>query len=262
MFDNTHVAKVFIETTDIIKLLRTTGRRVFVPSNWEGIKGVPPLKLKWKPTLPSSMKPRARPINPKLYQRAKKEFDRSSKYFYESPIASCLIIAPKATTPFIRLCGDYVAINYHIEIGHYYPIPHVQQSLEKIITFMIFLELDWVNSSFHQVKLDRETSKRLFYQAPCGQFQPKFMPEGIGPASGILQMYVSGIFSDFSDWIIAIFDNRYLLVLAYDFEDVYRKCELILNRCIERNVFLKFSKTWLGFPEAKFFWIFMYAWIT
>ena len=62
MFDN-HTAKVFIETTDIIKLLRTKGRQVFVPSNWEGIKGVPPLKLKWKPTLPSSMKPRAIPIN-------------------------------------------------------------------------------------------------------------------------------------------------------------------------------------------------------
>jgi hypothetical protein len=43
------------------------------------------------------------------------------------------------------------------------------------------------------------------------------------------------------------------LVLAYDYEDAYRKCELILNGCIERNVFLKFSKTWLGFPEAKFF---------
>jgi hypothetical protein len=108
----------------------------------------------------------------------------------------------------------------------------------------------WSNS-FHQVKLDRETSERLSIQTPWGQFQqPKFMPEGIGPASGILQMYVSGIFSDFRDWIIATFDN--LLVLAYDYEDAYRKCELI-HRCIERNVFLQFSKTWLGFPEAKFF---------
>jgi hypothetical protein len=37
MFD-THIAKLFIETTDIIKLLRTKTRQVFVPSNWEGIK--------------------------------------------------------------------------------------------------------------------------------------------------------------------------------------------------------------------------------
>eukprot|EP00981_Chlorochromonas_danica_P013868 scaffold6976_cov169-Ochromonas_danica.AAC.1 len=60
------------------------------------------------------------------------------------------------------------------------------------------------------------------------------MPEGIGPASGILQSVVSSIFVDFEDWTIAIFDN--LLVLAHDFEDAYRKTELILDRCIARNV--------------------------
>eukprot|EP00969_Alexandrium_andersonii_P194400 8586131-Alexandrium_andersonii.AAC.1 len=72
------------------------------------------------------------------------------------------------------------------------------------------------------------------------------MPEGIGP--GILQSVVSSIFVDFEDWTIAIFDN--LLVLAHDFEDAYRKTELILDRCIARNVSLKFSKTWLGFDTA------------
>eukprot|EP00981_Chlorochromonas_danica_P012297 scaffold4797_cov234-Ochromonas_danica.AAC.1 len=74
------------------------------------------------------------------------------------------------------------------------------------------------------------------------------MPEGIGPASGILQSVVSSIFVDFEDWTIAIFDN--LLVLAHDFEDAYRKTELILDRCIARNVSLKFSETWLGFDTA------------
>jgi hypothetical protein len=64
-----------------------------------------------------------------------------------SPIASCLVIAPKATTPFIRFCGAYVAINYHVEVGHY-PIPHGQNSLEKIIKFKIFLVFDLVQP-FH-----------------------------------------------------------------------------------------------------------------
>eukprot|EP01033_Poteriospumella_lacustris_P005279 gene5279-biopygen2327 len=76
-------------------------------------------------------------------------------------------------------------------------------------------------------------------------------PPGVGPASGILQNAARELFADFSDWTISIFDN--LLVLAHDYEDAYRKLELILDRCIERNVFLKFSKSWLGFDQAKFF---------
>jgi hypothetical protein len=226
--------------------------QVFVPQNWQGINGIPPLELDWKENLPVSMKPRARPVNPKLFDNAKKEFERLSKYFYtpsNSDIASCLVIAPKATAPFLRFCGDYVSVNKYITIGHY-PIPHVQRQLEKICKFNIFLDFDWVNS-FHQIKLGPITSSRLSVQTPWGQVEPKFMPEGIGPASGVLQSVVAEAFKDFEEWSIAIFDN--LLVLAKDYEDAYTKTELILNRCIERNIFLKFSKTWLGFDNANFF---------
>jgi hypothetical protein len=247
-----HVDPAFAAATDIVSLLRTKGVDVFVPRNWEGVSGFAPLKLSWLPGIPEKMKPKARPINPKLYQHAKAEFDRLSKYFYvpsSSPIASCLVIAPKATPPFIRFCGDYVAVNKYLATGHY-PIPHVQHSLEKIMKFSVFVDLDMTNS-YHQFRLDEEASERLSVQTPWGQFRPVFMPEGIGPASGILQSRVSEIFADFAEWTIVIFDN--FLVLATDYADAYRKVELVLDRCKERNLFLKFSKSWLGFPSAKFF---------
>jgi phospholipid-translocating ATPase len=77
------------------------------------------------------------------------------------------------------------------------------------------------------------------------------MPEGVPPASGILQTHMENIFSGFEEWTIVIFDN--LLVLATNYEDAYHKVELILNRCKDRNLVLKFSKTWLGFNECEFF---------
>jgi hypothetical protein len=160
-----------------------------------------------------------------------------------------LVIAPKATFPFIRFCGDYVFLNKFIVIGHF-PIPDVVRSLAKLAKFMIYLDFDLVNA-FHQILLGPITSSLLSIQTPWGQFQPKFMPEGIGPASFKLQAVVQEIFQDFDEWTIVIFDN--LLVLATDYDDAYRKCEMILDRCISRNVFLKFSKTWLGFPEVNFF---------
>jgi hypothetical protein len=252
MFDS-HVSLDFLEACpQLLKLLKTKGMKVFVPSKWEGITGIDPLELVWKETMVNSLKPAARFVNPKLYSTAEAEFDRLKKYLLRpstSPIASPLVIAPKATKPFIRICGDYVAINKYINIGHY-PIPNVPYSLEKICHYRVFVDLDMTNS-FHQFRLAALTSSRLSWQTPWGQYEPIFMPEGIGPASGVLQKAVSEIFSDFGEWMICIFDN--LLILAMDFNDAFKKLELVLDRCIERNVCLKFSKSWLGFDHANFF---------
>ena len=162
---SSHVAPDFAASTDIINLLKTKGSMVFVQNNWKGINGIPPLELNFKEGMPDSMKPRARPVNPKLYEHALKEYQRLKKYFYRdstSPIASCLVIAPNATAPFIRFCGDYVSINDYISIPHY-PIPHVQRSLEKIMGNKIVCDMDMANS-FHQIKLADYTSAVLSVQ--------------------------------------------------------------------------------------------------
>ena len=108
-------------------------------------------------------------------------------YFYEpsaSPIACQLVIAPKATAPFIRLCGDYRPINPYISIPQE-PIPHVQQSLAKAAGWRVFVAFDMTNS-FHQIPIDAFSSDLLSVSTPWGLFRPKFLPEGVGPASGIL----------------------------------------------------------------------------
>jgi hypothetical protein len=82
--------------------------KCFVPTEWNGLN-VAPLQLKVKPGMPDSLRPHPRPIRPDLYEPAKNEFNRMRTYFFDgssSPIASPLVVAPKATTPFIRLCGD------------------------------------------------------------------------------------------------------------------------------------------------------------
>ena len=227
-------------------------KSVFVPSEWTGMKGFPELDLKFKPTFPESHRIRSRPINPKLYENAKKEFDRLKHYMYKdstSPWASPLVIAPKATAPFIRFCGDYRWLNPMVVLPQAY-IPHVQHEIEKAMGFKVFLDIDMTNS-FHQLVLSEETGRRLAVQTPWGLVQPRFLPEGVSPASGYLQSYVIEMFSDFSDWAITIFDN--ILLLAHDEEDACNKLQIFLERCASRNVILKMQKTWLGFSSVKFF---------
>ena len=231
---STHVETAFAESTAAMKLLNSElALDIFVPSVWNGIVGVPDLELDFKDTLPTNMRPRARPVNPRLYDNAHTEFNRLCTYFYtpaDSAVASPLVIAPKATKPFIRFCGDYVEVNKHITIPHY-PIPKVVHALEKAAGYKVFLDIDMTNS-FHQIKLGTRTSNILSVQTSWGLVRPLYMPEGIGPASGILQRTVMEIFDDYQDFMINIFDN--LLVLCHDYDDALKKLRIVLERARAR----------------------------
>ncbi len=48
---------------------------VFVPSNWEGVR-MEPFELDFVDSMPPELKPRARPVNLKLYDNAKLEIKR------------------------------------------------------------------------------------------------------------------------------------------------------------------------------------------
>ena len=163
MVDSEHVPSAMREDApEVIDVLRSElAQEVFAPSSWDGMK-VPPVKLVVKGELPARMMPKARPVRRELYAAAKAEFDRLKKYFYvdsESPIASPLVIAPKATAPYIRFCGDYREMNERFSIPQQ-PIPIVQHELTKAARYKVFIDLDMANS-FHQIPLDEETSDLL-----------------------------------------------------------------------------------------------------
>ena len=249
-----HVSNLMMQQCPKVKdlLQRPTSIETFAPSQWNGLKKVEPVQLETFCELPKRISPKARPVREALYANAKKEFDRLYKYFYvesESPIASPLVIAPKATQPFIRFCGDYREINKYIKIPQQ-PIPIIHHELTKAAGFKIFVDLDMANS-FHQIPLSKEFSEILSVKTPWGLFRPKFLPEGVGPASGLLQHIVRDAFSDFEAWTIVIFDN--FLILADDYEDAYQKLEKVLNRCTEYGIVLKMKKSWIGVDTVTFF---------
>ena len=224
---------------------------VFVPQTWNGMR-VDPIVFTTKPGLPDRLKPKARPVRPALYESAKKEFDRLRQYFYvpsESPHASPLVIAPKATYPYIRFCGDYREINAYLDIPQQ-PIPIVVHELTKAAGFKVYVDMDMTNS-FHQIPLASSSSDLLSVQTPWGLFKPSFLPEGVGPASGILQNLVREIFKDFVDWTVVIFDN--FLILANDYDDAYCKLTLVLERCKQFGIILKMKKSWIGVDKVTFF---------
>ena len=58
-----------------------------------------------------------------------------------------------------------------------------------------------------------------------------YMPEGVSPASGILQVMMRDIFQLYDEWSIVIFDN--ILLLAHDYKDAFDKLHIILKYAAE-----------------------------
>lgn len=86
---------------------------------------------------------------------------------------------------------------------------------------------------------------------PWGFFRPKFLPDGVGLASGILQAIVRNVFADLENWIILIFDN--FLVLDDSYADATKKLAIVLQRCQLHRLVLKMQKSRIGTNIVTFF---------
>ena len=225
---------------------------IFVPTEWTGMN-FDPLELDFLDSLTENFRTanNARHVNPRLMEHAYKEFRRLMGYMYQystSPIASPLHIAPKATPPYIRFCGDYTQLNNFIRCHHGYT-PMIKHLITKIYGYKVFAEIDLTNA-FHQIRIGDKTSAKLSIQTPWGQVQPKFMPEGVAPASIYLQDKMREIFHDMPT-VIYMWDN--ILVLGEDQENLVDNLIPFFQRCKEYNLKLKMAKSTFGFEQVSFF---------
>ena len=226
--------------------------QVFCPEVWTGINGLEEIQLGWSRELPARLRTKVREVKPAFLSNAITEFDRLRTYFYTestSPVTSPLCIAPKPTPPYLRFCGDYVEVNKYI-IFEQHPIPIVLHELQKAARGKYFNDYDMKNG-FHQFKLADLTSNRLSVLTPWGNFKPGWMPEGVPPASGILNTTMTDIFRPYLPYTVVMFDN--FLSITSSLTDCYDKLVEFVTRCAERNVILGMAKTKLGYPECTFF---------
>lgn len=224
---------------------------VFCPTGWTGISGLEPLELSFLHNMPARMRTALRPIRPALMEKADAELDRMCKYMYvpsKSPITSPIVIAPKGKD-LCRICGDYVQLNKYIVHEQHY-IPLVPHELEKAKDALYFIDLDMTHA-FHQIPLAEKTSNMLSVLTHKGNVRPLYMPEGISPATGILNTIMSDILQSQLHTAIVIHDN--FLVLSSSFQDCFTKLKTFLTLCASRKVVLGMKKSNIGYPQVVFF---------
>ena len=149
---DTHITAEFEAAVPIRQFMLDEGIEVFtsMQMNWDGIQGIELFELDWKEDTPAVLKPTCRTIKKAIYEVAEKEFNRLRGYLLfpsDSPVCSNIVVASKATPPYVRLCGDYVRINEYIRKGHY-PIPLI----DRIQDYDIYADIDFKNA-FYQVRI-------------------------------------------------------------------------------------------------------------
>jgi hypothetical protein len=240
-----------VKDTDILELLQKF-QDVFIPVEWMGIK-MDPIHINTSDDMPDEIRSRATFINPNLMEATKKEFERLMTYMYRdsnSSITSPLVIASKNGPPWIRIAVDYRIINKYILLGQ--PTPIIPKNeLDRLMNagFVVFAQFDATNA-FHQLPIDEETGEILSIRTPYGQFAPKFLPEGVSPASFLLQEAMRDIFKGMDDFVLVIADN--LVVCGTDNANLYSNIERMLTRARERNLVLKMAKSFVGQEEQEF----------
>ena len=228
---------------------------VFYQSNFDGLKHIQPIDLETKADMPLQHKPEFRYVSVKDEEAFNKEINRMKTSMYtvsQSPIVHPIVVAPKATSPFIRICGDYRWINQYIVKPHW-PIPIVKDAMRVLQKGKIYGEAD-ITNSFHQLPLTSKAMGLLSVSIPRhGTYMPTKMPEGVSSASEHLQRIMSQIFEAFiqEEWLLVIFDN--IVIVAEDSDDLIEKTAKFLQRCHDYNLFLKFTKCTWGFQEIDFF---------
>jgi hypothetical protein len=83
-----------------------------------------------------------------------------------------------------------------------------------------------------------------------GCMRPRFMMEGVSPASSVLQNAVSQIFGPMRDESICIFDN---VLTGGTKEQLRLRTQKLLKICYDHNVRLNFKKSFIGHGTAKYF---------
>lgn len=168
-----------------------------------------------------------------------------------SPYASPIILVPKKKTGEFRMCVDYRQLN-KITKKDRYPLPLIQDQLDKLSTEQWFTKLD-LAAGYHQVKMHSESRKYTAFVTPFGQFQYKRMPFGLANAPAVFQRAINMLLGQIRfEFATAYIDD--ILTFSKTTSDAFSHLEQVLSLISkarmtlrrEKCSFLKRSVEYLG----------------
>nr|CAN63263.1 hypothetical protein VITISV_040503 [Vitis vinifera] len=138
-----------------------------------------------------------------------------------------------------RVCIDYRKLNAVTRKDHFL-LPFIDQVLERVFGHPFYCFLDGYLGYF-QIEIDVEDQEKTTFTCPFGTYAYRRMPFGLCNAPATFQRCMLSIFSDMVERIMEVFMDD-ITVYGGTFEECLVNLEVVLKRCIEKDL------------DAKFFW--------
>jgi hypothetical protein len=232
--------------------------------NIEDIKGISPLVVMHKIHLEENAKPSREPqrrLNPAMQEVVRVEviklLDAGIIYpISDSKWVSPIHVVPKRAGLTIvknkddelvptrvqsgwRVCIDYCKLNAATKKDHF-TLPFIDQMMERLAGHEYYCFLDGY-SGYNQVLMDLEDQEKTTFTCPFGTFAYRRMHFGLCNAPATFQRCMISIFSDMVECFLEIFMDDFS-VFGSSFEECLHRLMLVLVRCKEKNLVLKWEK--------------------
>ena len=138
-------------------------------------------------------------------------------------------VSTRLTTSW-RVCIDYRRLNAVIRKDHF-PLPFIDQLLERVSGY----------SGYFQIEIAPEDQEKTTFTYPFGTYAYRRMPFGLCNAPATFQRCMLSIFNDMVECIMEVYMDD-ITVYGGDFEECLVNLEIVLHRCIEKNLVLNWEK--------------------
>ncbi|GFW47526.1 hypothetical protein TNCV_3176901 [Trichonephila clavipes] len=170
---------------------------------------------------------------------------RPSSSDYASPIV--LVKKKNGST---RLYVDYCKLNRKI-IKDQFPLPLIEDVIDKLHSAKIFTTLDLKNGFFH-VPIDESSKKYTAFITDQGLFEFNFAPFGLCLSPPVFQRYVSYVLRDLlrDDTILVYMDD--IIIPSKNIEEGITKLERVLVTAAKFGLEINFKKCQFLYSKIEF----------
>lgn len=174
-------------------------------------------------------------VNTQINEWLENQIIQESQSNYASPIV--LVKKKNGST---RLCIDYRKLNEKI-IKDRYPLPLIEDHLDRLQDARIFSTLDLKNGFFH-VEMEKNSRKYTAFVTPDGQYEFLRVPFGLCNSPSVFQRYINAIFKELiaKGFVLIYMDD--LIVPSSDCVEGLHKLEIVLKTASEYGLMINWEK--------------------
>lgn len=154
---------------------------------------------------------------------------------YSSPI---VLVKKKDNST--RLCIDYRRINKKI-VKDRFPMPLIDDQLDKLRGSRIFTTLDLKNGFFH-VAVAEESTNYTAFVTPTGHYEFVKAPFGLCNSPAVFVKFINNVFQDFISAGVVMLYMDDIVIPAQDEIEAKSRLSLVIKRCQEYGLQINWKK--------------------